>query len=716
MPGASFSDTWYRVAGQRVALQPAVRAQAQRYRGQLWFVLEDAYAHRFFRVTPQAYDFARALSVERTVDEIWREYVQARGADAPGQDEVVRLLSQLHVSNMLVTAGQPHSGAIYERSRRQKDRELQGKMLSFLYVRVPLFDPDRLLDRIRPLIMACTGRAAALVWVLAVLAGVWTAIEHSARLGHHADGVLSLANLPWLYLSMTALKVLHETAHAFVVKRYGGQVHTFGVMFLIFTPLPYVDATATWGFGSKWRRAYVGLAGVATELFFAAGAALVWAHTAEGLLNSLAFNVMFIGSVSALLFNGNPLLRFDAYYVLTDLVEMPNLYQKGQQQVLAWCDRVLLGNRAAAGPATDATERVWFTAYGWASFAYRLLLSATIVLTTLDRWFGVGMVLLATTIVTLIVLPGRKFVAYLSGPAVASRRTRAVGAVAGMAAAVFVLVAWVPLPHAVRVPGVLEAQRRAVLFVESPGELTDLRVRHGQTVRRGDLIAMLRNPDLLLSIELADLQLDELRTLQLQSLQRTPADAAPLQARIDALAQQLAELRALRERLTVRAPQDGEWVAPQLHERRQTWIERGQVLGEVIDAGHYRFSAVLAQGDASELFTLPAVHGELRLAGQVGEGIALTRVDVIPFQRERLASPALGLLGGGEVPVRPEDSSGTLATESFFELRAPLPADLRDLTTYQGMSGVLRLALPARPLWDGFHKAFLQLLQKRYAL
>ncbi|WP_304307167.1 biotin/lipoyl-binding protein [Pseudacidovorax intermedius] len=715
MPGAAFSDTWYRVAGQRVALQPAVQARAQRYRGQLWFVLEDVYAHRFFRVTPQAYDFARALDTGRTVDEVWREYVRVHGAAAPGQDEVVRLLSQLHVSNMLVTAGSPDSHAIDERSRRQKDRELQGKLLSFLYVRVPVFNPNRLLDRLRPLVMACTGRAAGVVWLLAVLAGVWTAVEHSERLGRHADGVLSLSNLPWLYLGMTLLKVLHETAHAFVVKRYGGQVHTFGVMFLIFTPLPYVDATATWGFGSRWRRAYVGLAGVATELFFAALATLLWAHTAEGPLNGLAFNIMFIGSVSALLFNGNPLLRFDAYYVLTDLVEMPNLYQKGQQQVMAWCDRVLLGNRAAAGPATDATERLWFTTYGWASFAYRLLLSATILLTTLDKWFGVGLALLATTVVTLLVLPGRKFAAYLAGPAVAGRRTRAVGTVAGLVLVAYVLAAWVPLPHAVRVPGVLEAQRRALLFVESPGVLTELRVRHGQSVRRGEVLAELRNPDLDLNIDLAALQLDELRTLQLQSLQRTPADAAPLQVRIDATRQQLDELRALRERLTVRAPQDGEWVAPQLHERRQAWIERGQLLGEVVDAGHYRFSAVLAQGDAADLFGAPPVAGELRLAGQAGQGIAVQRLEVIPYQRERLASPALGLPGGGEVAVRPDDSTGTMAAESFFELRAPLPAGAA-ATTYAGMSGVLRVALPAQPLWDRFHKGFLQLLQKRYAL
>lgn len=716
MPGATFSDTWYRVAGERVALQPAVKVTAQRYRGQRWFVLEDAYSQRYFRITPQAYDFVRALRTDRTIDEVWHAYIAERGADAPGQDEVVRLLSQLHVSNMLVFEGQPHSTAIYERNRMQKDRELYGKLLSFLYVRLPLFNPNHLLDRIRPLIMLCTGRWMAALWIFVVLWGGIDVIERSDRLGHHADGLLSLSNLPWLYLATTLLKVLHETAHAFVCKRYGGHVHTFGVMFLIFTPLPYVDATSAWGFGSKWRRAYVGLAGVLTELFFAAIAAIVWAHTAEGVVNSLAFNVMVVGSVSALLFNGNPLLRFDAYYVMADLAELPNLYQKGQQQVLYWCDKVLLGNRNGVSPATDRTELAWYTGYGWASFFYRLLLTSSIVLGTMDRWFGVGVALLVTTLITLLLMPGRKFLAFLTGPAVAGRRTRAVGAVLAMVFGVYVGIAWIPLPHALRVPGVVEAQRRAVLYVEAPGTLAELLAQHGQQVHRGDVIAVLENPDLALNVRMAELQREELQTLSLQAMQRATADVAPLESRLHALDSQLAELRGLQQRLVVRAPIDGEWIAPLLHERRNAWIERGQPMGEVVDSGGFRFSAVLAQADASEIFSAPHMGGELRLAGQAGTDIALQRAEIIPYQRERLASPSLGFLGGGEVAVRADDSTGTLATEPFFELRALLPEDEGGAVAYQGMSGVLRLTLPSRPLLERMHKAFLQLLQKRYAL
>lgn len=717
MPGATFSDTWYRIADARVALLPAVKTQAQRYRGRLWFVLEDPYSQRFFRITPEAYDFLRALDVDRTVDEAWRAYVAERGALAPGQDEVVRLLSQLHMSNMLFFQGKPHSDAIYERTRMQKQRELYGKLLSFLYVRVPLFDPNRLLDRIRPLIMVCTGRFALALWLVVIAVGGMDVIERGDRLHEHTQGLLAVDNLPLLYIAMTLLKVLHETAHAFVCKRYGGQVHTFGVMFLIFTPLPYVDATSAWGFASKWRRAYVGLAGVATELFFAAIGAMVWAHTSEGVVNSLAFNVMFIGSVSALLFNGNPLLRFDAYYVLADLIEMPNLYQKGQQQVNYLCDKYLLGNRAGVSPATDRAERLWFTSYGWSSLCYRLMLSATIIMTVLDKWFAVGIALMATTLITLLVMPGRKLVTYLTGPAVAHRRGRAIGAVLALVLVVYGLVVWLPLPHAVRLPGVLEARQRAVMYVETAGTLVQLRAQHGQRLHKGDLIAVLRNDDLELNLNLTRLQLAEYETLVRQALQRAPADVSPLERRVQALSERLAEFEAMKTRLVVRAPQDGEWVAPSLNERQNNWIERGQALGEIVDLSSFRFSAVLAQAEAAEIFPAADGGGELRLAGQAGAGIDIARFDLIPYQRDRLASPALGFLGGGDVAVRPDDNSGTLATESFFEVRAGLPASsLPTITAYQGMSGVLRLTLAHQPLYERMHKSFLQLLQRRYAL
>ena len=115
MSGAVFSDSWFRVADARVALLASTRVQRQQFRGKPWYVLRDTYSHRFFRIAPEAYAFISRLTPDRTVEEIWLDFVKEHPDDAPGQEEVVRVLSQLHVANLLYFQELPNSQAIFRR-------------------------------------------------------------------------------------------------------------------------------------------------------------------------------------------------------------------------------------------------------------------------------------------------------------------------------------------------------------------------------------------------------------------------------------------------------------------------------------------------------------------------------------------------------------------------------------------------------------------------
>ena len=157
MSGSVFSDSWFRVAGMRVSLLPTVRVQRQRFRGRDWYVLEDSFTQRFFRLTPEAWAFVSRLTPDKTVEETWNEFLDSHPSQAPGQDAVIQLLSQLHVSNLLYFRHQPDNDAIVERVRRTRNRELAGKAMSFLFFRIPLLDPNAWLDRIRPFIRFITG-------------------------------------------------------------------------------------------------------------------------------------------------------------------------------------------------------------------------------------------------------------------------------------------------------------------------------------------------------------------------------------------------------------------------------------------------------------------------------------------------------------------------------------------------------------------------------
>lgn len=716
MSGSTFSETWHRVAQARLGLLPSVAVHKQRFRGADWFVLRDTYTQRFFRVTPEAWRFIARLTPDRTVDDLWREYIDRHPEDAPGQEDVIGVLAQLHHSNLLYYGNRPDSLAIFDRYREHRQRELRGRLLGFLYIRIPLWDPNDWLNRIRDFVHLATSRFVALVAVGLLLLGAALAVANGDALVDQTQGLLAPSNLGWLYLCMAGMKILHELGHAFVVKRFGGDVHVLGIMLLVFVPLPYVDATASWGFRRRRERMLVGGIGILIELLLAALATMVWVLTGPGLVNSLAFNVMFIGSVSSLVFNGNPLLRFDAYYVFSDLVDIPNLYQRASQQWMYFADRWLLGTRTAESPARDAREWWWLTGYGAASFVYRILVVTAILLFVTDQWFAIGVLFAFTTLTMLVLMPGWKWISHLFSDRVHRNRPRALAASVALVLLPAAMLAWMPLPAAIKAPGIIEAEQSTTLSATVSGVLETIEVRDGARLAAGDVIARLGNPQIGLELRIVREQIHENRLLRNRALEQDMSEVAPLTERLAYLAEREAELLRREGDLELRAPHAGVWVGERLSERLGTWIPRGEAVGRLVDDAELRFSAVVSQEQADRLFDTPPTAGALRLQGQTDTTVQLPELRILPYQRQQLPSAALGWMGGGEVAVRSDDERGQIAAESFYEVRALFPDDHAALALAHGMSGWLRLPLPAEPALTQLWRSLQQLLQKRYQL
>src|SRR4051812_9522963 len=350
------STLWYRVADLKPMLRSHAKLHRHRYRGEVWYLLQDPASGRVNRFAAPSRLVIALMDGSRTVAQLWEIANKRLGEDAPTQDEMIQLLGQLHAADLLQSDVSPDVAEQFARGEREERARTRRSFANPMAIRIPLWDPDAFLNRIAGFLGFMWGRWGALLWLAVVLPAFFLIPPHWPELtGNFSDRVLAFDKLLALYLTFPVIKALHELGHATAVKAGGGEVHDMGIILLVLLPVPYVEASASTVFKSKYRRAVVGAAGMAVELFVAAIAFYIWLRIEPGAVRAVLFHVMLIASVSTVMFNGNPFLRYDAYYILADLIEIPNLAMRSAQYWGYMIQRYLLGIVDAEPPQASGT-------------------------------------------------------------------------------------------------------------------------------------------------------------------------------------------------------------------------------------------------------------------------------------------------------------------------------------------------------------------------
>lgn len=710
----TFSESWYRIAGQHVQLRPQVQIRRQLFRGRLWYVLQDPFNNQFYRLRPAAYHFIARLGRERTVQQVWDECLARFPEDAPGQQDVIRLLSQLFYANMITSDNPADTEKLFERQRKRQLQETQSRYLNIMFARFPVLDPDRFLVQTLPLFGWLVSPVGGVLWLVAVCVALKLGIERFADLRQQTEGVLAPGNLFMLYVALVLIKVLHEFGHAYTCRKLGGEVHNMGIMLMIFTPVPYMDATAAWAFRSRWQRLLVGASGIMVEMLVAAFATIGWAYSGPGAFHSLCYNLMFIASVSTVLFNGNPLLRYDGYYMLSDLLDIPNLYQHAMRHLQYLAERYLFGYRKGESPAHGRREAWWLTVYGITSQAYRVVVFAGIIIFVANRFLLLGLLMAVVCFVSWVLVAVYRFVKYLAAaPHLERCRGRAVLASAAIAAALIGFLELVPMPYRFRAPGIVQAEKHAYVVNDTPGFLAEVLAPSGSRVRAGQPLFRAESPDLDFEMAALRAQIARAKAMEVKAIQARGADLKPVRSHLEALEGRVRHLEAQKDSLTVRARQDGLWTAPDLDTFRGAWLRRGTAAGELVDPAQFLFSAVIPQQEASRLFAESLRLAEVKVRGQADLTLSVSRLDIIPANQDMLPAASLGWQAGGEVAVDASDSSGRKAAEPFFQVKAFLAAR-PGVELMHGRSGRIRFELAPEPLLRQWLRKLHQLIQKRY--
>lgn len=667
--GPFFSQAWYRVADLRPRIKSHARVYPQRFRGMTWYVLQDPQSGRFHRLSDAAHLAVSLMDGKRSVADIWDSLGVHLGEHQPTQDQMIQLLRQLHAADLLGGDLRPDVGELTRRTRDRERQERRARWRNPIAVRIPLFDPDRLLTRTLPYVAPVFSRMGFVVWLAIVLWAIVMAGMHwNALMTDISARALSPSNIVLMLLVYPAIKAFHELGHGWATKRWGGEVHEIGVMLLIFFPVPYVDGSDSAGFASKWQRAVVGSAGIMVELLLASLAMFVWILVEPGVIRAIAFNVILIASVSTVFFNGNPLLRYDGYYVLSDVVEIPNLGPRANQYLAYLAKRKLLGLIDVHTPVTAPGEVPWLVGYGIVAYLYRIGITLTIALYLAGKAFFIGVLIAILAVATTVVVPLWRGVRYLVGsPETGTHRTRTVATGAALAIALLLVLFALPVPYATTAEGVVWVPENATVRAGTGGTVARVLAEQGVRVNPGQPLIELVDPYLELRIKVLDAQA---RQVQLRVSQAIVTDQTRTRMYREQLKQVTAALkqeRAKQGELIVRANASGILALPMAQDLPGRMIERGALLGYVIDSQRPIVRAVIGQDDI-ELIMRRGLRAQARFAQQPRKTCEAVPLRATPAAIDRLPTAVLSREGGGRWAEMPDQSGQAKLVQRAFLL------------------------------------------------
>ncbi len=707
-----FSENWYRVRDLRPALRSHVRLHRQIHGDQVWYLLEDPASGRFHRFNEPAYHVIALMNGERSVDHIWEAANTALGDEGPVQDDVILLLGQLHRIDVLRTDIPPDVEELLERRREQRQAHRLSRVRNPLSLRLPLFDPNAFLERTVPLVRWCFTTTALWLWVAVVGVAVMLAAVHWEQLVYTASyQALTPDNLLLLFLLYPCVKLLHELGHGYAAKLEGGEVHELGVIFMVFVPVPYVDASAASAFASRGKRVTVGAAGIMVELLLAALALFVWLNVTPGLVSSICFNIMLIGGVSTLLFNGNPLLRFDGYYILSDLIGIQNLAQRANSYFGYLIQHYGFGLESATTPAHSRYEAAWFLAYAPLSLFYRLGILAAVCLFLLEELFVVGAALAGWALLSQVLWPLLKQADFLLlNPRLRSRRPRAVLVTALALAGLVVGFGVIPVASLSQVEGVVYPPQQSHLIADTDGFVADVLVDDGASVSAGQPLMLLEN-----LFHRGELEVMEGRLKELRARYNAVRTADRVQARLtrEEISVLNADLERLREKiasLTVIAPVDGIFFRLPVGEMRGAHISRGDLLGYVAPAEVATARVVVMQDELDRILER-VDRVDVRLASNPWESMQAELSRAVPQAGFTLPSRVLSTEGGGRFVIGSGEDLTLASGERVFEFEVSLPATTA--STRIGTRVFVRFDHGAEPLAAQWYRDVQQLFLRR---
>ncbi|MCA9169586.1 MAG: efflux RND transporter periplasmic adaptor subunit [Planctomycetales bacterium] len=616
-----------------------------------YYHIEHPTQGRFYRVGYPEYVFLSTLDGSRTVAQALAITARILGANALSNARGKEIATWL-VANRLASLADQESGWLSHTQTLERHSANGLTRFNPFWIKLPLGSPDRLLSALLPgfgWMFSVWGTLAGLT-VIAV--GVVCLFAHWPTFTSSATTVLAPHNWLWLMLASIGLKAIHEFSHGLACKYYGCEVRQTGIVFILLAPMAYLDVTSCWRIPSRWRRIHVAAAGMFAELVVAAIAAVIWTQTESSIAHHLLFNVIVMASLTTILFNANPLVRFDGYFILADLLKIPNLATEGSRFVASVAQRICFGT-ANRPLHVLGLQRALIGAYGFASAAWKILICISLVTAAAVLLQGAGLLLACWGVIAWVGQPLWELSVNLQRRWYEDRisfyRATMIG---GLTTVVLAAILWrAPVPGRITAPAVVDYTNTSVVRCSAAGFVQQVHVVDGQSVEQGDLLVELSNDEMLTEqreLELAYEQ--ELVRYRVALNDQNGAAAQVAQRNLEAISDRRHEVTQQVASLQVCAPLSGRIVGRNLEQTVGTHVAEGDELLMVADESRKELIISIAQDHIDTILPQVGAHARFRVGSRLARYGTLDHIN--PRASNLLPHPALNSAFGGPLAVK----------------------------------------------------------------
>jgi putative peptide zinc metalloprotease protein len=730
---ATLADSLVSSSSRKLPIRkrPDLKARKQRYQGRIYWVVKDPVGLQYYRFEEEEFAILQMLDGHSSLDEIADRFERDFPPQTIRTEELQQFIGMLHRSGLVITDAAGQGQQLVKRRGERKRQEMLATATNILSLRFKGIDPERFFNFIYPYIrwffsvpalVCCIAIALTALSLIIVQFDVF----HSRLPEFHT--FFKAQNWIALAATLCVTKVLHEFGHGLSCKHFGGECHEIGVMFLVLTPCLYCNVSDSWMLPNRWHRAAIGAAGMYVELVLASFACFIWWFSKPGPLNYFCLNVMFVSSVSTVMFNANPLLRYDGYYILSDILEIPNLRQKAStilnRKLGKWC----LGLEEPEDPFLPQRRQWLFATYTVASAIYRWVVTFSI-LYFLNRVFEpyglkvIGQAIALGALYGLLIQPFWTMYKFFKVPGRLGKvKSVRIYATLAVIAAIVAGIGFVPLPSHVFCPLEVQARNADPVYVSVDGILDQVTVRPGDKVIEGQLLAQLHSVEL--DYEIAELNgKRNVAEKQLEGLNRVSFTDAKASGQIPMVVKELASIKQQltnregdRNRLRLVARKAGTVLPPPLLEKQvdesvrlPTWsgsplepenlgayLMTGTKLCQIGDPQLLEAHLAIDQGDVE--FVAPGQAVEVMLS-QSAEYVYVSKIEVVFPENEKTTPTHLSSLHGGDLPTKMDPGGVARPLSPIYKAIVPLPNDPNHLLRI-GLVGKAKITTAPRTLWS----------------